>query len=601
MSKKFLKYGWMALALVLLGALVIFPACTGEGTTPPSPYIGSGKLDGNGIPPDFFSDLNIRKAFNYSFDWTTYISDALDGNGVQRGSPVVEGLYGYDPTTPMYSYDTAAAETAFKASTLGDVWGLGFKFTISYNSGNLARKTACEILATDLSHLNTKFQLSILPMAWPTILSTILDKTIPIFEIGWLPDFAHADNFIVPFMATYGTFSEWQGYGSATLDAQILAARQDTNETTQLAKYAALQQKYHDDAPSILLAQPIVRRYFTAHVNGFYYNPCESSAAGRIVNMSKSDNGGPIPYKNPTVFTEETIGDAESLDPAWTYDTAGGTYIGRIYDTLIYYDGNSTSTFVGVAATNWTWSDNDTTVTFTLRPGVKFANGDNLTASDVKYSFMREMVIDRPGGPMWLLYGPLLGTSGIDDYASDAAAYAALDAAIDVINPSTVAFHLDGAYWKLPFLQILCGSWGSIVDESWCIGLSDWDGTVGGIAAVKHPADPGDTKLFNQTNGSGPWQLSNTADWVPNDKITLHANPYWWGGTPPFATVITIIDTVWANRKLALLAGDADYVDTPAANYAEMQATDGLNKYINLPSLSIDAMFFTFDIGGTSS
>ncbi|MBI4769491.1 MAG: hypothetical protein HY784_03520, partial [Chloroflexi bacterium] len=29
-----------------------------------NPYIGSGQLDGNGIPPDFFSDINVRRAFN---------------------------------------------------------------------------------------------------------------------------------------------------------------------------------------------------------------------------------------------------------------------------------------------------------------------------------------------------------------------------------------------------------------------------------------------------------------------------------------------------------------------------------------------------------
>ncbi len=27
------------------------------------PYIGSGQLDGAGIPPDFFTDINVRKAF----------------------------------------------------------------------------------------------------------------------------------------------------------------------------------------------------------------------------------------------------------------------------------------------------------------------------------------------------------------------------------------------------------------------------------------------------------------------------------------------------------------------------------------------------------
>ena len=52
-----------------------------------SNYVGSGRLDGNGIPLDFFSDIHIRRAFAYCFDWDVYISDVFDGEAVQ--SPVV--------------------------------------------------------------------------------------------------------------------------------------------------------------------------------------------------------------------------------------------------------------------------------------------------------------------------------------------------------------------------------------------------------------------------------------------------------------------------------------------------------------------------------
>ncbi|RIK19825.1 MAG: hypothetical protein DCC51_08315, partial [Anaerolineae bacterium] len=40
-----------------------------------SPYVGSGKLDGNGIPLDFFSDINTRLALATCFDYDTYISE----------------------------------------------------------------------------------------------------------------------------------------------------------------------------------------------------------------------------------------------------------------------------------------------------------------------------------------------------------------------------------------------------------------------------------------------------------------------------------------------------------------------------------------------
>ncbi|MDE2313765.1 MAG: ABC transporter substrate-binding protein, partial [Elusimicrobia bacterium] len=43
--------------------------------TTANPDIGSGKLDGRGIPPDFFTDKNLRKAFAYAFDYKAIVHD----------------------------------------------------------------------------------------------------------------------------------------------------------------------------------------------------------------------------------------------------------------------------------------------------------------------------------------------------------------------------------------------------------------------------------------------------------------------------------------------------------------------------------------------
>ncbi|MGB9615503.1 MAG: ABC transporter substrate-binding protein, partial [Fervidobacterium sp.] len=43
--------------------------------SPNSKYIGSGKWDGNGMPPDFFSDINARKAISYIINYDSIIRD----------------------------------------------------------------------------------------------------------------------------------------------------------------------------------------------------------------------------------------------------------------------------------------------------------------------------------------------------------------------------------------------------------------------------------------------------------------------------------------------------------------------------------------------
>ncbi|MFW9896240.1 MAG: hypothetical protein ACFFD7_10590 [Candidatus Thorarchaeota archaeon] len=49
---------------------------------PTSPYIGSGALDGTGIPTDFVSDLNVRKAFAYVFDYEFAINLLSSGEAI---------------------------------------------------------------------------------------------------------------------------------------------------------------------------------------------------------------------------------------------------------------------------------------------------------------------------------------------------------------------------------------------------------------------------------------------------------------------------------------------------------------------------------------
>ncbi len=259
---------------------------------PESTFVGSGALDGEGIPLDFFTDIDVRKGFCYAFDFETYIRDGLDGQGIQRGSPVVEGLPYFDPDTSLYAKDLDKAEEHFKAAWGGDVWDKGFKMTLLYNSGNIPRKTACEILAEALYAINPIFEVSIQPISWPTFLGKIWGtRDMPMFQIGWLPDYPHPDNFVVPFMqSTFGAFSAYIGYGSPELDAKIKAAFEETDPVAQQAKYSELQELCYEDPYGITLAQPIARRYFTKYIGGYYYNPVESSYPGRFIDLTKSES-----------------------------------------------------------------------------------------------------------------------------------------------------------------------------------------------------------------------------------------------------------------------------------------------------------------------
>jgi ABC-type transport system substrate-binding protein len=194
-----------------------------------------------------------------------------------------------------------------------------------------------------------------------------------------------------------------------------------------------------------------------------------------------------------------------------------------------------------------------------------------------------------------MFYMPLLGNMGKD--CRQPGNFTLVDNAIEVIG-NDVVFHLQSPGWVVPFKQIMTQSWASIVDKNWCITTrGDWNGTQEDVARVYRPATADLTGLYDHAMGTGPWKLNT---WSKGVSITLDQNPTYWneGATPvPFAHIITSVVELWPTRKAALVAGDADIVDVPATNYGDMDTYLGnLNYYFNLPSMTIDAFFFNFNI-----
>src|SRR4030065_478948 len=90
--------------VIVPGQEVVITATPGPAQ---NPYLGSNQLDGNGVPADFFTDVHIRKAFSYCFDWDTLIADVYNGEAVQAITLPLPGMPGYDLTATHYTFDLA--------------------------------------------------------------------------------------------------------------------------------------------------------------------------------------------------------------------------------------------------------------------------------------------------------------------------------------------------------------------------------------------------------------------------------------------------------------------------------------------------------------
>ncbi len=254
-----------------------------------NPLIGSGQLDGNGIPPDFFSDVHIRKAFNYCFDWDTYIKDVMAGEGVQSIGISLPGMPGYDPNGPHYTFDLDQCAAEFKAADLdhdgipagddpeGDVWTTGFRFQAAYNTGNTTRQSVAEILAEDVATVNELFQIEIVGLPWATFLRNQRDQTLPLFISGWLEDIHDPHNWYQPYLVgTYGRRQAMPDDINAKLQELVNAGVAATDPAQRGQIYTELNQYVYDQALEIILAIPTARRYEQRWVQGWYRNPIYS-------------------------------------------------------------------------------------------------------------------------------------------------------------------------------------------------------------------------------------------------------------------------------------------------------------------------------------
>jgi peptide/nickel transport system substrate-binding protein len=243
-----------------------------------NPYIYSGKLDGKGVPPDFFADKNVRLAFTYAFDKATYLKDINMGFGIAAETPIPSGLPYFNPDLKPYPYDPAKAAEYFKAAFGGQLWEKGFQLDLTYNAGNDVRAQTMAMLAESLKNINPKFKVQPRAVDWATFVQQQNKKVLPIFYIGWGADFADPHNFIYTYMYSKGgLYANRCSYSNPEADKLIEEGLAASDPAARKAAYYRLQDIWLEDVPGIMLHQPIRQQYFKDWVKGYYFHPMENN------------------------------------------------------------------------------------------------------------------------------------------------------------------------------------------------------------------------------------------------------------------------------------------------------------------------------------
>jgi peptide/nickel transport system substrate-binding protein len=259
--------------------------------------------------------------------------------------------------------------------------------------------------------------------------------------------------------------------------------------------------------------------------------------------------------QKPTAATKDTIvvGTTDSvqttIDPADAYDYFGINIIQNIGDGLVDYAPGTTN-IVPALATSWTVSPDQKVWNFTLRQGVKFADGTPFNASVVKYSIDREFAIDEPEGPF----------AGVG--------YDTIINSTTVLGPYQVQFKLN-----IPFSAFLA-----------LVAFTPMYPVDPKVAPMHSIVNYTGNIATENPNGLGPYMLAAWVRTAGKDIVmNLTANPNYWNassGYPKTKNIVIKFYTDSTSLNLALQSGQVDIA------YRQLAASD-ITSYKSNPSFKV--------------
>ena len=240
--------------------------------------------------------------------------------------------------------------------------------------------------------------------------------------------------------------------------------------------------------------------------------------------------------------------DSLVLDPTQTAQNADIWISLNLYDTLLQPTPDGKALQPGLAASH-SISDDGKAITFTLREGLKFADGSPLAVSDVKWSLDRARSKEQGGEFAFLL-----------------AAVTAVE------TPSADTVVVRTALPDPSILQALATFNAGIMSEKLVMAAP------GSTLAEKWAS------FAEKPIGSGPFFVDS---WRRNSEMVLKRNPHYWrkdaaGESLPYLdTIRCLIIPDDATRVLKLRAGEVDMTEfVPYARVAELRNAPGIEMQL---------------------
>ncbi len=235
------------------------------------------------------------------------------------------------------------------------------------------------------------------------------------------------------------------------------------------------------------------------------------------------------------VFTVGDTNDIDSMNPAVGLEAPAYFMYALNYDLLVNFSLKDFSPAPGIAE-SWETSEDGLTWTFHIREGMKWSDGEDITAEDVAYTYQR--TIDDPIGNWKSYLAQIDEINVVDDYT--------LEITTKEETPSLLS----------AYVYILPEHIFSEIDKQELKTFENFPNPV----------------------TSGPFHV---VEWRKGQFFRMEANEDYWGGTPKIDEVIYRVFNNEDALVQALMSGDIDFADTLGADFfdsLEGEEGVGLNE-----------------------
>jgi peptide/nickel transport system substrate-binding protein len=238
--------------------------------------------------------------------------------------------------------------------------------------------------------------------------------------------------------------------------------------------------------------------------------------ANKVGTSSASSSGSAsgTPVKGGTLKLASQA-PAAAVNPL-TVSDAGGLCMLAQTGEFLTFDNNMALQLQPMLATSWKPSSNGSVWTFTLRPNVKFHNGQPLTADDVVYTFQQ-------------LSDPKNASNALSTFTG-----VLTPSGVQKVNDTTVAFHLEAPNGSFPYI-ISSDNYNAIIVPKGT-DFSKWQSTF---------------------IGTGPFKLQSYSQ---NQSASFVPNPDYWGGAPHLSSTQFTFYSAQQPQILALQGGQVDVI-----------------------------------------